>query len=121
VQPPGFDHITADPPCPAPKLTVCREDGNGLPIGDRLGDRSGDRVVTASRSMHDMEAVLLTLPDALPCCAFEHDDDRGSSRPAWMASTSPEQRCSAALPRSRHQPFGQEPTTLAASTTSIRP
>src|SRR4051794_40382646 len=71
-QPAGSDHVTAGTARPVPKLAVRRDDGDRLPISDRLGNQRGDRVVTASRSVDDPEAVPVALADPLPGFAFEH-------------------------------------------------
>jgi hypothetical protein len=76
-QPPWPDYVAADLLCSTPQLTVCRDDGDGLPVSGRLGGECGDCVVTAMSSVDDTQPVLFTFADAPPSCAFEHDDDWG--------------------------------------------
>jgi hypothetical protein len=81
-EPAGADDVAADALCPVPKLTVGRDQRDRLSVHRGLRDHFGDRVVTATRSMRDTEAVFFTLHDTVPCGAFEDDDDR------WLQPTS---------------------------------
>src|SRR3954447_19391083 len=85
-----------------------------------LGD-GGNRVVTLAWRVHDHYAVKVGLVGPATGLALEHDGHR------WLQPSCAHRRPHllgkrrAAPGRSRHQPFGREPMTLAASMTSISP
>ena len=115
-QPARSDDIGADLACPLGEPTIGCHERHGM--GAARGER-GKRVVTLTRRVDHLDTAARVLGRASAGLTLEDDDNRlgqhsGSRRVADALYERPS-RAGAV----RHHPVGREPTTLAASISSI--